>query len=151
SVSVAWSQATPEMRQEIEDCVRHAVRVGIDYLQSVGVISRRGEDGVVRERAQLLFASFEHSTSRAQDPQLHLHTILLNVGIRADGTTGALEPKNIFRHQMAAGTLFRAELAAELEQRLGLRTRREGRAFEIIGVSPELIAFFSKRRLEIEA
>jgi hypothetical protein len=99
----------------------------------------------------LVLAAFLHSTSRAQDPQLHLHTILLNVGVRADGTTGTLEPKGLYRHQMAAGALFRAELAARLEADLGLRARREQRAFELLGVDPELIAFFSKRRAAIEA
>jgi hypothetical protein len=123
----------------------------VAYLEAVAGISRRGEDGRSHEAARLVQAAFLHSTSRAQDPQLHLHTILLNVGVRADGTTGTLEPKGLYRHQMAAGALFRAELAARLETELGLRARREQRAFELLGVDPELIAFFSKRRAQIEA
>jgi Ti-type conjugative transfer relaxase TraA len=148
---VAWSQADPKTRQIIEQCVREAMRAGIAYLEGLGVVSRRGENGVLREKSKLLFAAFEHSTSRAQDPQLHIHTILLNIGVREDGSTGTLEPKPLFRHQVAAGTLFRAELAARLEASLGLRARKEGRAFELIGVPEGLIAYFSKRRAEIEA
>ena len=151
SVSVAWSQAEPETRERIEDCLRRAVAVGVAYLEKVGGISRRGEDGRIHESARLVLAAFLHSTSRAQDPQLHLHTILLNLGVRPDGTTGTLEPKLLYRHQMAAGTLFRAELAALLEAELGLRARRENRAFELLGVDTELMAFFSKRRAQIEA
>ena len=151
SVSVAWSQATPETRAVIEQAVRDAVRRGIAYLEGVGVVSRRGTNGVVHERARLLFAAFEHSTSRAQDPQLHIHTILINLGLRSDGSTGTLEPRTLYRHQLAAGALFRAELAARLERTLGLRARREGRCFELIGVDPALIAEFSKRRAQIEA
>ena len=151
SVSVAWSQADPATRERIEECLRRAAAAGVAYLEEVAGISRRGEDGHSHEAARLVLAAFLHSTSRAQDPQLHLHTILLNVGVRADGTTGTLEPKGLYRHQMAAGALFRAELAARLEADLGLRARREQRAFELLGVDPELIAFFSKRRAAIEA
>lgn len=151
SVSVAWSQATPETRLAIETAVREAVRRAIAYLEGVGVVSRRGTDGVVHERAKLLFAAFEHSTSRAQDPQLHIHTLLINMGVRADGSTGTLDPRALYRHQMAAGALFRAELAARLERALGLRACRVERCFEILGVEPALIAEFSKRRAQIEA
>ena len=151
SVSVAWSQATPQVRAAIEHEVRQAVRRAIKYLEGVGVVSRRGIDGVVRETAKLVFAAFEHSTSRAQDPQLHVHIILINVGIRPDGSTGTLDPRALYRHQLAAGALFRAELAARLERSLGLRARREGRCFELIGVPAALIDEFSKRRAQIEA
>ncbi len=151
SVSVAWSQASSDIRDRMEECVHRAVRAGVDYLQSVGGISRRGEDGHLHEQADLIFAAFLHSTSRAQDPQLHVHTILLNVGVRPDGTTGTLEPRELYRHQMTAGTLFRAELACALEVELGLRCRREGRAFELTGVDLELMTHLSKRRAAIEA
>ncbi len=151
SVSVAWSQADPATRERIEECLRRAAAAGVAYLEAVAGISRRGEDGCRHEAARLVLAAFLHSTSRAQDPQLHLHTILLNIGVRPDGTTGTLEPRGLYRHQMAAGALFRAELAAQLETELGLRARREQRAFELLGVDPELMAFFSKRRAAIEA
>lgn len=151
SVSVAWSQADPETRERIEACLRQAAAEGIAYLEAVAGISRRGEDGHRHEAARLVLAAFLHSTSRAQDPQLHLHTVLLNVAVRPDGTTGTLEPRGFYRHQMAAGALFRAELAARLETGLGLRARRENRAFELLGVDPELMAWFSKRRAQIEA
>ncbi len=151
SVSVAWSQASPETRASIELCVREAAKRGVAYLESLGVVSRRGRDGVIHEKAKLLFAAFEHSTSRAQDPQLHVHTILINLGIRPDGSTGTLDPRLLYRHQLAAGALFRAELAARLEQTLGLRARREGRCFELMGVPAALIEAFSKRRAQIEA
>lgn len=149
SVSVAWSQAEPDVRERIEACVRQAVTVGILYLEAVAGITRRGEDGYLRERGQLVFACFQHSTSRAQDPQLHVHSILNNVAVRADGTTGTLEPREIYRHQHAADALFRAELAALLERDMGLRAMREGRAFELMGVDRELMAEFSKRRAQV--
>ena len=151
SVSVAWSQAEASVRSVIEREVRAAVRRGISYLEGVGAVTRRGTDGVIHEPAKLLFAAFEHSTSRALDPQLHIHTILINVGIREDGSTGTLDPRALYRHQLAAGALFRAELAARLERSLALRARREGRCFELIGVPATIIEEFSKRRAQVLA
>lgn len=151
SVSVAWSQAEASVRKEIEAAVESAVEAALHYLETIGVASRRGTDGVIKEPARLVFAAFQHSTSRAQDPQLHIHTVLINTGLRPDGSTGTLEPREIFRHQLTAGALFRAELAVQLERRLAFRARREGRCFEVLGVSGELIEAFSKRRTQIEA
>lgn len=151
SVSVLWSQADPDVRKRIEACLQNSVKIGVNYLERVAGFTRRGEDGWLHEKAKLTFAGFEHSTSRAQDPQLHVHTVLLNVAIRTDGTTGTLEPREIYRHQFAAGAVFRAELAAQLERELGLRAMREGPAFELLGVDRELMATFSKRRADIEA
>ncbi|MBL9171422.1 MAG: relaxase domain-containing protein [Verrucomicrobiales bacterium] len=151
SVSVLWSQASPAVRTIIESELRHAVGRAAAFLATVGVVSRRGTNGVVHEPAKLVFACFEHSTSRALDPQLHVHSILINIGVRADGTTGTLEPRELYRHQMAAGALFRAELASRLEQSLGLRARRVERCFELIGVPAALMEEFSKRRAQIEA
>lgn len=151
SVSVAWSQAEAPVRAQIEAALVAAVSVGISYLETVGVVSRVGENGVVRDPARLAFAGFLHSTSRAQQPQLHIHTVLPNLALRTDNKIGTLEPRELYRHQLAAGALFRVQLAHELEQRLGLRARRERRCFEIIGVDLKLKETFSKRRQEIEA
>ncbi|MHB9008891.1 MAG: MobF family relaxase, partial [Limisphaerales bacterium] len=137
------------MRSRIESCVRQAVAAGVGYLEERAGVTRRGADGQLHQSARLIFAGFQHSTSRSQDPQLHIHTILQNIAVRADGTTGTVEPREIYRHQMAAGTLFRAELAAQLERDLGLRARREGRAFELLGVDRALMAAFSQRRAQV--
>ena len=151
SVSTAWSQADLQVRLAIERCVNTAVGEGVRYLETIGLVSRRGEDGVIREQAKLIFAAFPHSTSRALDPQLHVHTLLINVAVRPDGSTGTLEPKELYRHQHAADAIFRVELASELERRLGLRAVRDGRAFELCGVDHGLMATFSKRRRQIES
>jgi hypothetical protein len=39
SVSVAWSQADPLTRAQIEACLRRAVHAGVGYLESLGVVS----------------------------------------------------------------------------------------------------------------
>jgi len=150
SVSVAWSQADSELRSAIEAAHDKAVNSALSYLETEAGVTRRGQGGYEKESAKVVFAVFQHGTSRAQDPALHSHALLLNIGLRADGTTGTLESKNIFQHKMVAGALYRAELSYQLEQQLGMVAERKGSWFELKGVSPELVTEFSTRRKAIE-
>ncbi len=149
SVSVAWSQATQPTRQRIEACHDKAVRVALNFLQEAAGKTRRGQGGRVIEEAKLVFACFQHGTSRAHDPQLHTHALLLNVAIRNDGTTGSVSSRSIFQHKMAAGALYRAEVAASLRRECGIEVTRTGDTFEVQGVPKRLCLEFSKRRGEI--
>ena len=153
SVSVLWSQADEATRKEIQTAQFEAVKKALEYLEREAAYTRRGHAGNEREECDLLIALFEHGTSRAQDMQLHTHAVVLNVGLRADGKTGTLETKAIFQHKMTAGALYRAELAAQLENRLGLSAKRteKNQTFEIEGVPQKLITECSKRREAIEA
>lgn len=151
SVSVAWSQADRETSLEIRAAHLTAVEAALKYLQQDAIWTRRGKEGHVQERCDIVVAAFEHGTSRAQDPQLHTHALLLNLGVRADGSVGTLETKDLYRHIHAAGALYRAELARQLERRLGLFAEREAFSFRLSGVSESLVEEFSKRRTEIEA
>lgn len=150
SVSVAWSQAPAIVGAEIRAAHEAAVRSALAYLQECAAFTRRGKGGASHEKAGLVIGLFEHGTSRAQDPQLHTHAIVLNIGTRSDGTTGTIESKPLYEHKMAAGALYRAELAAQLEKRLGLECEKVRTWFELKGVSKTLIEEFSKRRDQIE-
>jgi len=150
SVSVAWSQSHGAMRQEFQKAHAEAVKSAIAYLEEDAGWTRRGKGGEGREQVNLTVATFEHGTSRAQDPQLHTHALVLNVAKREDGTTGTIESKPIYQNKMTAGAVYRAELAAQLEERLGLKTRKERSWFELEGVNKDLISEFSKRRKAVE-
>lgn len=151
SVSVAWSQSDGEIRKQIQESHREAVGKALEYLDETAGFTRRGRGGEEREATGLTIATFEHGTSRAQDPQLHTHALVLNVSTREDGTTGTIESKPLFQNKMAAGAIYRAELAAQLEKRLGLQAERKKSWFELKGVDQGLIDEFSKRRKEVEA
>jgi conjugative relaxase-like TrwC/TraI family protein len=151
SVSVLWSQADEETRHKIQAAQLEAVQKTIDYLEAEAGYTRRGKAGIEIEKCKLVVATFEHGTSRAQDPQLHTHAVVLNVGIRSDGTTGALETKPIYQSKMLAGALYRAELANILRESLDVGIEKTKTAFEIKGVSKSLMEEFSKRREAILA
>lgn len=150
SVSVAWSQADSATGNEIRAAHAEAVNAALAYMESEAGYTRRGQGGSELERCSLVMATYEHGTSRAQDPQLHTHALVMNVGVRSDGSTGTLDTRQLYLHKMAAGALYRAELARQLEQRLGLKSVQDGTSFRLEGVSQELADFFSKRRAEIE-
>lgn len=97
----------------------------------------------------LIVATFEHGTSRAQEPQLHTHSLVVNIATRFDGTTGTLIGKPLFNHKMVAGAIYRAELATELELALGVTIERKQNLFEISGVPKSLIEEFSTRRHQV--
>lgn len=151
SVSVLWSMLPKELGLEIRAAHIEAVERACGYLEDVAAWTRRGRGGHLREKAGLVIGLFEHGTSRAGDPQLHTHALVMNIGVREDGTTGGIESKPLYQHKMAAGALYRSELAMQVGRRLGLEIERVRSWFEVKGVSPELIEHWSTRRSEIEA
>ncbi len=150
SVSVLWSQADEATKNTLQAAHFAAVKAALNYLEEEIAVTRKGKGGVDKEPARLIVATFEHHTSRAQDPQLHTHALVLNACTDANGKTGTLESKGLYQAKMAAGAIYRAELAFQLEQQLRLTAERKESVFEIAGVSESLIAEMSKRRAEIE-
>ncbi len=151
SVSVAWSQADRKIGAEFRAAHTAGVEAAFEYLEAHCGFTRRGKGGFIREKGKLVAAAFEHASTRSNDPQLHTHVLLLNIGVLENGFTGALTSKEFYEHKMAAGAIYRAELAHQLESRLGLEAEQTRTWFELKGVSKELISHFSKRRQEIEA
>ncbi len=150
SCSTLWCTSDSTIRGHIQDAHHQAVLKAVQYLEDEVVFTRRGKGGNEREPARLFVALYEHGTSRALDPQLHTHGLILNVSTRSDGSTGTIESKAVYLAKMTAGALYRAELAAQLQRRLGVELERQGTWFEIVGVPRALMEAFSQRRAEIE-
>ena len=149
SVSVLWSQVDQNTQNEIQKAQSVAVRAAVKHLEKNAAWTRRGKGGAELERPLGLIASaYEHGCSREQDPQLHSHALIANVAPRSDGTYGSLEVKDMFRHKMAAGAIYRAELAKQL-QCLGLTVEPDGNSFKVCGVGKDIEQHFSKRREQI--
>src|SRR5262249_35224683 len=108
-----------------------------------------GKDGTAEERAKLVVARFDHSTNRNQEPNLHTHCLVLNVGVTEGGSTRALDSTHIYQNKMLLGAIYRCQLSHELEKGLGLVERRVKGWFEVEGVPQRLCEQFSSRREEI--
>ena len=151
-VSTLWSQGDADLRHEIQAAHLEVVKTALAYVQEEVALTRRGKAGIDKESARLIVAIYEHGTSRELDPNLHSHALVMNACKREDGTDGTILSKPFYQHKLAAGALYRAELAAQLVTRLGVRCGLDERgfAFLIEGVSQELNKIFSKRREAIE-
>mgnify|MGYP001030152780 CR=1 FL=1 len=153
SLSILWARAQPELRQQLQAAQLNAVQQALGFLEQHAAITRRGHAGRQQEPViGLVAALFEHSTSRAQDPQLHTHCLVANAAPRSDGSWGTLESRHLFLWQKAAGAVYRATLANQLRA-LGFAIERpDGEAhFEVQGIPSSVCEYFSKRAQAIEA
>ena len=164
SVSLEWALGDLDTKAKIEKAHHKAIEAAIEYLESEAVFTRRGKGGIEAEPAQLVAALFQHSSSRALDPQMHGHLLIFNVCVREDGSTGTLfgqvkrnekgeviETNNpLYRHKMAAGSVYRTALSNEMVQ-LGYRITKGKHSFgfEIEGFTQDQLDHFSKRREQV--
>jgi conjugative relaxase-like TrwC/TraI family protein len=150
SVSVTWAIAERELRDAISKAHDAAVAQTLRHLESHLDLARRGHAGESREKARIIAGVYRHASSREQDPQLHSHALLMNLAQREDGSWGAIESREIYRHKMALGALYRAILAHRLRV-LGFGIEADGESFRIAGFSADVEQEFSRRRSQIEA
>ncbi|MFI9031139.1 MobF family relaxase [Streptomyces sp. NPDC053560] len=156
--------------EQVWDAWKTGVQAGIEHMQEEAGYSRAGHHGrKVAGRTSGRFveahdftaAAFAQHTSRNDDPQLHVHVAVLNkvATFDVDPVTGeertvwrALDGQGLFRHKQAAGHLAERVAEQELERTLGVRVqmRPDGKAREIVGISPELRDEFSSRRTAIK-
>jgi len=154
-VSVLWSQVDKEQREKINAIHKEAVKEAISYLESV-CYTRRGTNGVEPVKVAGIFAVFHHTTSRALDPQLHSHTIMINSGFDKFGKAGALDGKRILNARYTSGMIYQNHLRGAIEKELGVVTYdrpfsfNRGTTFGIEGLSAEAKRHFSKRAVAIE-
>ena len=130
-----------------------AVRTAMAHVEKHMAATRIRDGGAVTREAtgNLIVASFQHGTSRAQDPQLHTHNVTMNATRDEDGAWRSLEPRAIYQLQKQIGAIYRQELALKVRE-LGYEIEvGKDSLFEIKGVSDEVMAAFSTRSAEIEA
>ena len=157
SVSALWALSEPGMRERIEAMAVAAARAALeDSVLKYCSYTRVAEKGVTRPvEAELMGATFVHGTSRENDPQLHVHSTIFNLArTKEDGKWRAHHQYPVYSWKKAAGALFRAYMAWELQQGLGARMEQYGPNAEftrIAGMPDDLKAFWSKRRKAIVA
>jgi conjugative relaxase-like TrwC/TraI family protein len=160
SVSLLYAFGDDHVRREVAAAHQSAVAEALNYMEERSSQSRLGvrfrdAEGNRRfttrtlESEGYVAAGFDHFTSRANDPQVHTHVIVINRVWTGDGWR-AIDAKRAYAHAKAGGTAYQAMLRDELTQRLGIEWMPvvNGQA-DIAGFSPELIRHFSTRRTEI--
>ena len=113
---------------EIIKAHEQAVERAIDMAETRACARKKTQGkSMIETTANLVVAKFRHETSRAQDPQLHTHAIVLNMTQRKDGAWRALKNDDIIQSTRFLGAIYNSELAAGL-QKLGfhLKFGRDG-------------------------
>ena len=121
------------------------------YHRGSGAESR-AELGKWQHAGDWVRASFAQHTSRAGDPQLHEHNLVLNlVPTETDGKWRRLDSKGLYRHKVAFSAIVAAEMERMLTARYGVAwvPRIDGHGREIAGVPLKAIEEFSTRRKTI--
>ncbi|MGH2879971.1 MAG: MobF family relaxase [Solirubrobacteraceae bacterium] len=158
SVSAVWALGSEEQRAGIEAAHGRAVERTLGYLRDEVPVVREGAGGQVLSCAgDLLAAEFRHTTARgiadggAPDPQLHSHVVVTSV-VRKDGQVAAVASRPLFGSARELGAFYRSALAGELREQgytIETGTGRDGRYFEIAGVSQDARDALSGRSREV--
>jgi conjugative relaxase-like TrwC/TraI family protein len=166
SVSVLEMAARLSGDTRTADAVWAAHRAAVDatfaWMETELFVGRRGHegrDGTVRARVAAV--AFDHSTSRMDDPQIHTHVVLANLGMGEDGRWGSLWTDPFWRGAKSRehivrdiSAIYGATLRAELTQRLGVGwSAPQGRDHhrEVAGISRRVLSEFSRRRNQVAA
>jgi conjugative relaxase-like TrwC/TraI family protein len=157
SVSLVFGLAGPHVAEQVRAAHAAAVEQAWSYLQTKASAALRGHHGDGQSAARIatdgpVVAAFDHTTSRAGDPQLHTHLVIPNLVHGADGRWSAMDTRALYRHAATASEIYHATLRGELTLRLGVAwtTPSRGRP-EIAGIPRSLLLLFSTRRRQIEA
>lgn len=161
SVSLLYAYGNHEIRAAVVAAHRTAVSDAVGYMEERCSQSRIGRrytetDGTRRFTTRqvgsegYVAAGFDHFTSRANDPQVHTHVVVIN-RVWAEGGWRAIDAKPAYAHLKAGGTIYQSTLRNELTQNLGVSWQpvHDGMA-DVAGFTPELLRHFSTRRVEIE-
>ncbi|MFH9298884.1 MobF family relaxase [Streptomyces sp. NPDC017520] len=160
SLTVLWALGDAHTRRVIERAHERAVAQALRWLED-DVAETRWSSGRGRAKTPaLVVAAFRHFDNRDGFPLLHEHCLVLNRVQRrgADGEPrwGALDTTRLYKHVVAAGTLYTLAMTTEVCEGLGLATvPREVTpglrpVMEIAGVDQVLIDWSSTRRQRIE-
>lgn len=141
--------------QRILAAQHDAVKATMAYLEKRFAETRdysRNSKGEPVITGKLVYALFQHDTSRKLDPQNHTHAVIAALTQTKDGKWQALHNVEIWKNNSVLGSIYNAALRTGLET-LGYQTELTGKhgQFEIKGVSREVVQAFSQRSMEIDA
>ncbi len=133
---------------EIHDA---AIRKGVREMERFAMtrVRKKGRSDD-RETGNVVGACFRHDTSRALDPHLHTHCIVMNATFDpVEKRWKALQNYEMLKAQKFVENYYYHELAKGLKK-LGYAIENNARDFEVQGVPHKLVEKFSKRRQQID-
>lgn len=147
SVSVLFAIGDERVRNEVLDAHDAAVAAAFGWVEDRAHCRYRVDGEIWTVDADgLIAAAFRQHTSRAHDPQLHTHLVIVNRVMAPDGRWLALDARTLKHDQRTVSALYAAGLRSELTSRLGVRWRdvENGQA-EMADAPEEVLDAFSQR------
>lgn len=153
SVSVAMAM-DDKTREDMVAAHDAAVAATLAKIESREIGTRITKNNVTEhvKTDNMIAAKFNHYVSRANDPQLHTHAVILNQTMH-EGKLMAVDNPALYKNKILYGQMYRNELAAELLKRgydLSVTDAQKG-FFALKGIPEAALEQFSQRRQEIEA
>ena len=130
-----------------------AVREALGWLQDKALTTRSREQGEITEQhtGTMVAAVFRHDLSRAAEPQLHSHAVVMNATLNDKDQWQSIHSIRLYISAKEAGERYQQALAVRAaELGYGIVPSRNG-TFELAGVPRELTQLFSSRAQAIEA
>jgi len=131
---------------------QHAARYALTETEKAAQVQvSLGQAKSRRFTGNLIVAEFSHDTSRALDPQLHNHYVVMPATWNPERQRWmALEAREIYEQTKYLTEIYRNELAKEVGK-LGYEIERQKHGWEIKGVSAELLERYSQRSVARDA
>jgi conjugative relaxase-like TrwC/TraI family protein len=152
SVSVLWALDDDAHRVIVYDAHRAALASSLEFVEQRVIRTRTGEAGRHQVRTRgMVAAAFDRWDTRAGDPNLHTHVVIANKVQGPDGAWRSLDGRTVHAAVVTVSELYDALLADELARRLPVewsmhdRGPRRNAAFEVDGISEDLLSHFSTR------
>lgn len=161
SAASLWAVAPTPVRQQIELAHELAWRDSLRSGEENALFSRMGAGGIQQvDTHGFIGTAFVHRDSRAGDPNLHTHVALSNK-VLATGTDGiprwlAMDGRPFYKSIVAMSETYNSRFEAYMIEFLGVEfaempTEPGKRPIrEIVGISRELMEFWSKRAKMID-
>jgi conjugative relaxase-like TrwC/TraI family protein len=147
SVSLLFAIGDERVRNEVLDAHDAAVAAAFGWIQDHAHCRYRVDGEIWTVDADgLVAAAFRQHTSRAHDPQVHTHLVIVNRVMAPDGRWLALDARTLKHDQRTVSALYAAGLRAELTSRLGVRWHdvENGQA-EMADAPEDVLDAFSQR------
>ena len=144
-------QALVNGDRRLIDVHRSAVAIARQRIEAT-IATRVTERGTMRLEftRSAVIGQFEHATSRAGDPDLHSHVVVLNLTRRADGQWRSIENAEMFKEQRLMYETYLSELAKGAKDLgYGITIGKHGNP-ELAHITRAQIEHFSRRSREVE-
>ncbi|MDP9118133.1 MAG: relaxase domain-containing protein [Actinomycetota bacterium] len=158
SVSAVWAVADVRTRDAIYEAHHAAIGQVTSWAERNVFFTRSGSEGSMQQQVRGVVAvGFDHWDSRAGDPHLHTHLLVLNRAQAADGVWRTLDSRALLKQAGVLSEMHEGVVADLLADRLGWewdtlpKRSRSTRRLDVAGVPQEIMSEFSQRSRHIEA